>query len=92
MHLNKAVHQKTYNPANKDNELSESFDESDDANTDEGDKTIEEDQMEVVNNESEPVNFIKPEIEQSVDQSTFSVEHDSGSFNREPPLTRMPRN
>ena len=83
-------------PTNKGIELSESDsvnDEvNDDENTEEEDKTTEEDKMEVVNNKSEPVNFITPELEQSVNQPTSSVEHGSRSLQRESPLTRTPRN
>ena len=88
--------QENMQPTNKDIELSGSDsvnDEvNDDENTEEEDKTTEEDKMEVVNNESEPVNFITPELEQSVNQSTSSAEHGSRSLHRESPLTRTPRN
>ena len=84
--------QENMQPTNKDTELSGSDSVSDNENTDEEVKTIEEDKMEVVNNESEPVNFITPELEQSVNQSTSSAEHDSRSLHHESPLTRTPRN
>ena len=84
--------QENMQPTNKGSELSESDNANDDENTDEEDKTIEEDKMEVVNNESEPVNFITPEQEQSVHQPTSSDEHGSRSLHRESPLTRAPRN
>ena len=44
-------------PTNKDTELSGRDSVNDNENTDEEDKTIKEDKMEVVNNVSEPVNF-----------------------------------
>ena len=79
-------------PTNKHTELSGSDSVNNDENTDEEEKTIKEDKMEVVNNESEPVNLITPELEQSVNQSTSSAEHGSRSLHRESPLTRTPRN
>ena len=84
--------QENMQPTNKDTELSGSDSVNDNENTEEEDKTTEEDKMEVVNNESEPVNFITPELEQSVNQSTSSAEHGSRSLQRESPLTRTPRN
>ena len=84
--------QENMQPTNKDTELSESDNVNDDENTDEEDKTIEEDKMEVANNESDPVNFITPELEQSVNQPTSSAKHGRRSLHRESPLTRAPRN